>query len=158
MKTKNILPFLLVIFCAIAFGHAQERRVYDKEKHEKIKALKVAYITEKLSLTVEEAEKFWPIYNAFSDTSNELRNHELRGIKEQLKGVNLESLSEKDAQQLLDKMNAIEVQMHQERLSLMKNLQKVIPAKKILLLKKVEDDFNRDLIYRLRQGKRNHKP
>ena len=55
-------------------------------------------------------------------------------------------------------MNAIEVQMHQERLSLMKNLQKVIPAKKILLLKKVEDDFNRDLIYRLRQGKRNHKP
>ena len=35
------------------------------EKRERIKALKVAFITEKLELTESEAQKFWPIYNTF---------------------------------------------------------------------------------------------
>ena len=32
---------------------------------EKIKALKIAFITQKLQLTPEEAQKFWPIYDQY---------------------------------------------------------------------------------------------
>ena len=32
----------------------------------RLEALKIAYITNKLNLSPEEAQKFWPIYNQYS--------------------------------------------------------------------------------------------
>lgn len=53
MKTTiKIVLFLFVT--TFTFGQTPQ------EKKDKIKALKVAYITEKLDLTTEEAQKFWP--------------------------------------------------------------------------------------------------
>ena len=58
---------------------AQNRRV----QREEIEAQKRAYFTEKLNLTVEEAEKFWPLYNEFQDKRRALRakRRELRPNK-----------------------------------------------------------------------------
>jgi len=39
----------------------------------KIKSMKVAFLTEQLNLTPAEAEKFWPLYNAYSDEKRALR-------------------------------------------------------------------------------------
>lgn len=41
---------------------------------EKIQALKIAFITQKLQLTPDEAQKFWPVYNQYD---NEIHNIEL---------------------------------------------------------------------------------
>lgn len=41
---------------------------------EKIQALKIAFITQKLQLTPDEAQKFWPVYNEYD---NEIHNIEL---------------------------------------------------------------------------------
>ncbi len=32
---------------------------------EKIQSLKIAFITQKLQLTPDEAQKFWPVYNQY---------------------------------------------------------------------------------------------
>lgn len=32
---------------------------------ERVEALKIAYLTKKLNLTTEEAQKFWPVYNQY---------------------------------------------------------------------------------------------
>ena len=40
---------------------------------EKIKALKVAFITQKLQLSPSEAEKFWPVYNQYDNEITQLR-------------------------------------------------------------------------------------
>ena len=40
---------------------------------EKIQALKIAFITQKLQLTPDEAQKFWPVYNQY--------DNEIRGIE-----------------------------------------------------------------------------
>ena len=61
MKTKFMLPIVLVLLSFTAFSQGF------KGKKDKVKALKVAYITEELNLTTEEAQRFWPIYNAFDD-------------------------------------------------------------------------------------------
>ncbi len=41
---------------------------------EKIKAQKIAFFTQELNLTSDEAAKFWPVYNSFAD--------EIKNIKE----------------------------------------------------------------------------
>ena len=36
-----------------------------QQRTEKIQALKIAFITQKLELTPDEAQKFWPVYNRY---------------------------------------------------------------------------------------------
>lgn len=58
---KKILPILFLI-CILSFlSQAQERQGSGR-----IEALKIAYITKKLNLSPEEAQKFWPVYNKYS--------------------------------------------------------------------------------------------
>ena len=56
-----------------------------KGMKDKIRTLKVEFITEKLNLSSVEAEKFWPIYNVFDKTYMKLKHEKLRGLKNNLK-------------------------------------------------------------------------
>ncbi|WP_417867477.1 Spy/CpxP family protein refolding chaperone [Xanthomarina gelatinilytica] len=135
---------LLIVFVSLAINlHAQD-------KHEKIKALKTAYITEQLNLTKAEAEKFWPIYNNFEEEKRALKKeaHESR------KKVDIESLTEAQAKDMLEDMKALSNRRNEIYNSLIIDLQKVISAKKIVQLKKAEDDFNKKMFEEYR--KRHH--
>ncbi|HEX4957316.1 MAG TPA: hypothetical protein VFV46_04010 [Lacibacter sp.] len=57
--------FMLFLFVT---GYAQEQQTSpqpDPKAEEKIQAMEVGYISQKLKLTTEEAQKFWPIYNEY---------------------------------------------------------------------------------------------
>ena len=148
MKTKFILPIILLFISSVSFSQDF------KEKREKVKALKVAYITEQLELTTEEAQKFWPLYNAFDDKQSELRHEKMRSILDQFKPGNVEKLSEKDASNSLIQMEKIEEDLFNLKKKFIKDLQSVISAKKIIKLKKAEEDFNRELLKQMREKRR----
>ena len=57
---SKILTLIFVLF----FSFSLSAQV-NKESREKIKTLKIAYITEQLNLTAKEAQDFWPIYNTY---------------------------------------------------------------------------------------------
>ena len=116
---------------------------------ERIKAQKVAFITEKLSLTSDEAQKFWPVYNAFEASIDDIKSKDLRAVKMEMR--NGEDVSDKRANELLEKLMKAEKDMHTAKLKLVKDLKKVISAKKIILLKAAEDQFNRILLERLKE-------
>ena len=148
MKTKFILPIILLFISSVSFSQNF------KEKREKVKALKVAYITEQLELTTEEAQKFWPIYNAFDENQSELRHEKMRAILDRFKPGNVEKLSEKDASNSLIQMEKIEEDLFNLKKKFIKDLQSVISAKKIIKLKKAEEDFNRELLKQMREKRR----
>jgi hypothetical protein len=54
---KRFLLFTILVF-AVLFVSAQNGN--------RLEALKIAYITNKLNLSPEEAQKFWPIYNQYA--------------------------------------------------------------------------------------------
>ena len=146
MKIKNILPLLLFLTSFSIF--AQNGKI--DEKREKIKAFKVSFLTTELELTSTEAEKFWPIYNAYDDKQYELKYLKMKTYLRQLKDDNLKNLSDKEAATLLSQIESTDKEIYQLREKYMTNLKKVLPAKKILLLKKSEDDFNRKLLKQYR--------
>lgn len=121
-------------------------------KHEKIKAYKTAYITEKLSLTSSEAEKFWPIYNKFDDKFRDLRKKERSEIFQKLR-EGLDNLNDAEANELIDVSLTIESEEVALRKQMITELRKVISPKKIIILKKAEDDFKRELLDRYRNSK-----
>ena len=148
MKTKFILPIILLFISSVSFSQDF------KEKREKVKALKVAYITEQLELTTEEAQKFWPLYNAFDDKQADLRHEKMRAILDRFRPGNVEKLSEKDASNSLAQMEKIEKDLFNLKKKFIKDLQGVISAKKIIKLKKAEEDFNRELLKQMREKRR----
>lgn len=146
MKIKNILPLLLFL-TSISF-FAQNGKI--DEKREKIKAFKVSFLTTELELTSTEAEKFWPIYNAYDDKQFELRHLKMKTYLKKLNDDNFKNLSEKEAVTLLSQIESTDKELYQLREKFMSNIKKVLSAKKILLLKKSEDDFSRKLLQQYR--------
>lgn len=126
---------------------------------ERVKALKVAFITQKLNLTSEEAEKFWPIYNEYQDKRDLVRAQ----LAENRKKINeqAETLTPEEFMKLADE----EMTLRQQDLDLQKEmhekLKKVLPAKKLALLYVAEEEFKKELLKMLKEddsGKKGDKP
>ncbi|MCF7568574.1 sensor of ECF-type sigma factor [Sabulilitoribacter arenilitoris] len=143
---KKILFILILLVSVNAIAQRGGKR-------EKIKALKVAFITDKLNLTAKESQKFWPIYNAFEEETNAIRHREIRVIRKEIRD-DLETMSEADANTLIKRLNAAENKMHKLRIGLSEKLINIIPAKKIIQLKIAEDDFRRKMLDELKKRKR----
>jgi hypothetical protein len=120
---------------------------FDKDK---IKALKVAYITEHLELTSKEAQVFWPIYNKYEDQMNALREKEWGEIRRKMR--DMDSLSEKEASDLLTSYISLKGDQQKLDKDLYAQLSKALSAKKTFLLIKTEDDFKRQLIKQFRHN------
>lgn len=89
MKTRHVIALLLIGTLGVTTILAQELKPLEKHKlvHkptiEELKAMKISYLTEKLSLTPREAEQFWPIYNEFEDKKNRTKKVSKRQNKYQ---------------------------------------------------------------------------
>lgn len=138
MKTKHFITLIFLI-CSISF-YSQET------KKEKIKALKIAYITKDLNLSSSEAEKFWPIYNAFDEKQFDIRMVKMRKVRHELKSKPVESFSDTEANLLLTKIATLEDESYQNKKKLVTDLRKIISPVKILKLKEAEDNFNKSLL------------
>ena len=142
MKIKNILPLLLFLVSFSFYAQSEKK----DEIREKVKAYKVSFLTTELELSSTEAEKFWPIYNAYDDKQYELRHEKMKTYLRKLNDDNINSLSEKEAATLLSQIESTDKELYFLKEKYMNNIRKVLSAKKILKLKKSEDDFNRKLL------------
>lgn len=62
---------LVLTLCSFLVVNAQKKGGGD----DKIQALKIAFITQKLELTTSEAQKFWPVYNDYEGEVKKLRKN-----------------------------------------------------------------------------------
>lgn len=146
MNIKKLVPIVL-LFVSFNF-YAQGESM--KEKKEQIKALKVAFFTTELDLTTNEAEKFWPIYNTFDDKQFELRHQKMRTYMRRMNDGSLDKITEKEANTFLAQIEDTEEELFLLRKKFMQNVRTILPAVKIVKLKKAEEDFNRKLLQQYR--------
>ena len=145
MKLRNLVFALLFFSSFSTFAQGEKM----KEKREQIKSMKVAFLTNELDLNSSEAEKFWPIYNAFEEKEFELKHLKMRSfIKRYREGK--DKITEKEAGFLLNQMETNEEEFYLLRKKFILNLKGILPASKIIKLKKSEEDFNRKLLLQYR--------
>jgi hypothetical protein len=70
---KRLLPILFLICTLNLFS--QQSQDPDGSR---IEALKIAYLTKKLNLSPEEAQRFWPVYNNYASELREARAEQRR--------------------------------------------------------------------------------
>lgn len=61
---KKIFTLLMIVALSLT-GSVYAQDQPDPKEQEKIQALEIAFISRKLNLTTEEAQRFWPIYNEY---------------------------------------------------------------------------------------------
>lgn len=122
----------------------------DRNARQKIESARIALITERLGLTPEQAERFWPIYNEY----NMYRRGLINELQEARKNVDMNNLSEEQGQKLMK----LGLDIKERQLQLEKNyaqrLNEVITAQQIMSLRNAEEDFRRMIIQRLEDRKR----
>jgi Skp family chaperone for outer membrane proteins len=133
---KLLLILVLLLSLNIAAQH---------KNRERIKALKVSFITERLDLSSKEAQEFWPVYNDYEKQTSAIRHEEVRALRKEIK-ENIDTMTDEKATTLLAKLNDAETRMLNLRIDFSKRLSSIIPAKKIILLKVAEDDFKRKML------------
>ncbi|MDA9348853.1 sensor of ECF-type sigma factor [Polaribacter sp.] len=145
MKKYLFSLFVVLAFCFST--NAQKR----KGHKEKIKLLKISYLTEQLDLTSSEAEKFWPVYNEHSKNILDFMAKKSDAIKKELRVVKeIDSIDEKKALTLFNLTQYLERKKFEERENYIKKLKTILPIKKILKLQIAEKEFGRKLMRKYR--------
>lgn len=153
MKTK-IYSVTLIAVLMVSSLFAQERKL-KRPDQDKMKAFKIAYITDKLDLTVEEAEKFWPIYNENEKIMAELRKQEGLAIKKYIKErSDIENITEDQAKEIVSSVRNIEEKIDQQKEKIYNRLKKILPYKKMLKLQVAEREFKRSLLRKLKKRRK----
>jgi hypothetical protein len=137
------LYFLLFLFISTTLTAQQ---------FDKVKALKTAFITDRLELTPLEAENFWPVYNQYEKDLHELQVTErMKLLGRILENGGVDKLSNEEADRLLTKLLKLQTDIQHIEVEKFKALKKIIPAQKVLKLLKAEEQFKRELFKMLRE-------
>ena len=154
-KTINMKTLQMCVIVAIFFISGLSFGQEVKNPGEKVRSLKIAYITQELELTAKEAEKFWPVYNEYDRKIRGLERNERMKVRTIIKESNgYKNLTDNQADEILNRIYKIERQIFDTKKEMDQKLSKVISKKKILRLKHIEREFVRNLMNRLRSRKK----
>ncbi|MCX2739861.1 Spy/CpxP family protein refolding chaperone [Pontibacter anaerobius] len=143
MKHYTLFLFLC---CALVFGStaamAQDSRTH--ERRENVEAAKTAFLTDKMGLSAEQSQKFWPLYNEYEAKRRTLIKGYRSGYRQ-----DVEELSDQEAKTRIDNMFVTkEKELELEKEYADKYL-KIISYKQLIKLYRGERDFTKMLLKRL---------
>ena len=143
LRTLSLLCLLAVLPLAAAYaqrGGGGQRQ----ERLSQLENARIAYLTEKIALTPDQAQKFWPLYNEFTAKRRDL-NRRLR----QIRPAEADGLSD---QQLRDNLNQ-SFALRQQEITLEKDyfdkFQRVITVRQVGKLFLAERQFTREVLRRV---------
>jgi poly(A) polymerase Pap1 len=122
------------------------------QKGERLEAMKIGFITERLNLSSDEAKVFWPVYNKFTDDFKKLRQSSKGKISDEM--ADMPTMTDVEAEKVLNDMVNFKIQEADLLKKYASEFKKVLPVKKVVLLFKAENDFKRELLKKLSQRNR----
>lgn len=125
-----------------------------RPKGEEIESLKIAYFTQKLDLSPDEAKVFWPIYNEMQREQNDLRKERMQKMISFRKTNEIDNLTDAQVQSLITS----EFDFKQRDLNLDKKyyskLKSSLPIKVVGKFYRAQEGFKRELLNRYKGGQK----
>jgi len=145
MKKLALIAIMAIAIVSTTFAQDGER---GKSGKERIESLRIAFLTEKLELTPEESQNFWPIYR---EMTSKIRSVQKEGRVSKEKMM---TLTDAEAEALILNRFETEEKVLALKREYFKKLQTAIPPRKIAMLQPLEKRFKQRLLNRVRKGKR----
>ena len=115
-----------------------------QDRKNNIESVKAAFITQKLELTPEESQKFWPVYNSYQQELRKLvliKNSQRRALKENAGTAPVDELE-------------IDSEILELRKRYRHEFTKVLPRQKAAMIYPAEREFRQQLIEQLQKRKK----
>lgn len=141
--------------------HAPQQGNDDKKprRWNELMSQKVAFVTQKLQLTPEEAEKFWPVYNAASEEVWKASKKTLRAIAALVNSTKDDATqSEEEIKKLVANLDNCKMNEIKTFNKLFTEISKVLPLKKAAKIYGIEEQFRQHLIKNLSKRAPGQKP
>ena len=138
---------LMMLSCTLLVAQSDDDRI------NKVRAQKAAYITQRLDLSVEASQAFWPIYNEYEEKMIVLKNERHKNKRADLDTMNDDELKAYMSRlfELEEQELALKKDYHKKYLNILSPLQ-------VAQLYDAEHDFRRELLHRLKdRGSRSGK-
>ncbi|PWS30667.1 hypothetical protein [Pedobacter paludis] len=123
-----------------------------RPKVEEIESLKIAYFTQKLDLSPDEAKIFWPIYNEMQREQSALRKERMQKMISFRKTTEIDNLTDAQVQSLITS----ELDFRQRDLNLEKKyynkFKSSLPIKIVGKYFRAQESFKRELLNRYKGG------
>ena len=151
-KVFSVLCALVVLSLgAFAQGPQGPRRGADNGWRERVRAEKVAFLTEEIDLTESEAQVFWPIYNEIQKSERDSFEAVKKAYDAMAKGVE-EKKSSKEMEKLVKAYIDAKEKNEGIETKYLNKLLKVLPAEKVARYYVAEEKFRHQQIGRLGNG------
>lgn len=136
----------LLLLCLLAAlpAVAQSGQGSKQARMSQIENAKIAYITEKISLTQDQAQRFWPVYNEYSSKRREL-HHTMR----KLRTDDQNTLSDAQIKENLLKVLALRQQEVDLEKDYFTKFQKVLSIRQVGNLFRAESQFTKEVLRRV---------
>jgi|SRR5690554_3296010 len=149
MKSDIFTFLVILLFSHVAWGQQNANARIQKSN---IEAQKVSYITAQLELTPQQAQDFWPLYNAYRSELQNLRketkqsHNPKRDAERELSDAQLNEIIK--AEFVFDRQKVDLDEKYFER------YKTVLPVSKVADFYAAERDFKRELLKALKENRR----
>ena len=126
-----------------------------KINSEKIDAYKKIYLTEKLNLDQKNESKFWEVYDVYQENLKD--NYRKRRLKYRTINLDNSNFSDEEYEQFINDFLDYEKKKIDLRAKLIVDLKEFMSLKKTSYLFRLEDDFRREMMDKLRANRKNNK-
>lgn len=147
-KLANII-LLSVIICATASAQPSHKNC-NGGHFQKIESEKIAYYTQAMDLTPEEAKAFWPVYDAIEKDQRQLNKKEGKAFMA-LQGAIHEGKGDEEISKLLEEYlsaKSANVNLHAANIERYKA---VLPPSKVARLFTAQESFRRQMFNNLKK-------
>lgn len=142
---KKYTLFLVCLMLLVSVN-AIAQRPSQQIDPERLQAARIAFITSRIELSPVQAEKFWPIFNKYTDS----REKAMRQLGELNRGT--AEISEEEAQRRIQKRFELQEKLLRDEQAFVAEVSKVLDYKQILRLNSIARDFTRHIYQRQRGG------
>ena len=149
LKIFQSLILIVVLCLFINPSDAQETKT-KSDKEQKFKSQKIAFFTDKIGLTPDEAQIFWPIYNAYWDKKNSII--EDRKEKMTFFGDHIDNLSNEEMIKYADQYIHYEMQLAELLDEYHKKFKKILPIDKVMKIYLADYEFKTYLLKKIRES------
>ena len=139
MKTfRSTILTLLLLSSTLVFA----------QRRDNIENLHTAFITEKVNLSPEEAQKFWPVYDQYHADLDAIKKQRQQNKEMITKAGGIDNMSDADVQKLIASETDVQTRELELRKSYIAKFEQVIPPRKVAKFYIAEEEFK---LYLLKQ-------
>jgi hypothetical protein len=150
---KKFFALTLCLFASVLLFAQPQGKPNDEQRKkdwQRLQAEKIAFITQELDLTPEEAQVFWPVYNQCWKevlASHKATREAFAGIR----GKQAEGLTDKEMEKKLDAYIQASTKSNQVLADWYPKFKQVLPIRKVAKLYQAEEAFQQRMINNLRR-------